>query len=140
MRILVTGSREFTNWAAIRIALTETAGLDPDVTVIHGKNRRGADMITEEVANNLGWRTEPYEAHWTAPCRDECGKRDHRRPGRGGVLYCPAAGNYRNQEMVDTGADVCLAFFKHGARNRGTTDCAKRAKDAGITVVRVVEE
>jgi hypothetical protein len=36
--------------------------------------------------------------------------------------------------MVDLGAGVCLAFFKNGATNRGTADCARRAEKAGITV------
>ena len=136
MRILVTGSREFTSWAAVRIALTETAGLDPDVTVVHG-GARGADTIASEIAGGLGWRTEPHRADWTAPCRDTCGKRDHRRPGRGGVLYCPAAGDYRNQEMVDAGADVCLAFYLPGLPCKGTSDCDRRAVAAGIPVTRV---
>lgn len=96
--------------------------------------------MAEKVSDTHDWPTEEHPADWTAPCRDTCGKRDHRRPGRGGVEYCPAAGDYRNQEMVDAGADVCLAFFKHGARNAGTADCARRAKAAGITVVRIYEE
>jgi hypothetical protein len=139
VRILVTGSRDWTNWAAVRIALTETAGLDHDVTVVHG-GARGADTIASEIAGALGWRTEPHRTDWNAPCRDTCGERDHRRPGWGGVTYCPAAGDYRNQEMVDTGADVCLAFYVHGSLNKGTSDCARRAKAAGITVVRIVQE
>jgi hypothetical protein len=36
--------------------------------------------------------------------------------------------------MVDLGADVCLAFFKTGAANRGTKDCCDRARASGIPV------
>jgi len=36
--------------------------------------------------------------------------------------------------MVATGADVCLAFFKTGATNRGTSGCVAVAKKAGIEV------
>ena len=139
MRILVTGSRDFTDWRAITIALTETADGDRNVTLVQGC-AKGTDFLAAQAARKMGWQVEDHPADWNAPCRDTCGKRDHRRPGRGGVTYCPAAGDYRNQEMVDTGADVCLAFYKQGARNKGTTDCANRAKAAGITVVRIVEE
>lgn len=45
--------------------------------------------------------------------------------------YGRAAGPIRNQEMVDAGADVCLAFPTGGP---GTRDCMRRARDAGIRV------
>lgn len=139
MRILVTGSRDWTDWRTLNLALIETAKSDRDVTLVHGC-ARGTDSLAAAAARKLGWQVEDHPADWNAPCRASCGPRDHRRPGRGGVEYCPAAGDYRNQAMVDQGADVCLAFFVHGSLNKGTTDCATRAKKAGILVVRIVQE
>lgn len=48
-----------------------------------------------------------------------------------------AAGPIRNQAMVDSGADLCLAFpSSRRVRGRtGTGDCMRRAKEAGIPVL-----
>jgi predicted Rossmann-fold nucleotide-binding protein len=43
------------------------------------------------------------------------------------------AGHYRNQEMADTGADLCIAF----PGGRGTADMVRRAAAAGIEIRRV---
>lgn len=117
MRILVTGSREFDNEQVIRYALGQFTQLHGHAhTVIHGAARRGADRIADRVARGWGggMTVELHAADWG--------------------LYGKAAGSIRNQEMVDAGANVCLAFYKKGAGNRGTADCVRRAKLAGIPV------
>jgi YspA, cpYpsA-related SLOG family len=131
MRILVTGSREVPDaaWRMIRDALLEAvAGAAGPHVLVHG-GARGADRIAANVAANLGWRTEPHEATWMAPCRETC-THPPRLPGE----RCVAQGNYRNAFMVGLGADVCVAFFLRGAKNRGTRDCANQAHGAGIRV------
>jgi hypothetical protein len=141
MRILVTGSRDwpagFLSWSKIAIKITEAAGDTPrsTVTVVHGA-ARGVDTYAHQAATVLGFTTEPHHADWDAPCQPEC---DHggRRQRKDGRTYCPAAGNYRNQEMVDAGADVCLAFYIPGLPCVGTSDCDRRATEAGIPVVRI---
>lgn len=123
MRILVTGSREWDDYLVIENALHEAVfqsspeGRWP-VTLVHGA-ARGADSIAAQVASDMAqigfWVTlDPHPADW-----DKHGK---------------AAGFIRNQEMVDAGADVCLAFLQPGAANRGTKDCIARAEKAGIPV------
>ena len=141
MRVLVTGSRDWKDVRAIEQALlayhpADEQGFDlPDKpTLVSGACPRGADRMAETAARFLGWHIERYPADWSAPCRPEC-KPGHRRPtlgGRGGT-YCPAAGNYRNQRMVDAGADVVLAFQLNGSR--GTQDCIDRAEAAGLSVI-----
>jgi hypothetical protein len=121
-RILITGSREWSNRDLIREALMTHAGEDatehPENTVlIHGANPRGADTLGAQEAEKLGYTIEAYPADWR----------------RGKV-----AGNLRNQDMVDTGADVCLAFPT--SSSRGTWDCVRRAKAAGIEVVIIREQ
>jgi hypothetical protein len=121
VRILVTGSRDWDDWCTISEALSETArrlwsGGNPHqalVTVIHG-GARGADLIADAEASLRGWQVAVYRADW----------QKHGKP----------AGFIRNQEMVDAGADICLAFIKNGSR--GATDCAARAERAGIPVRR----
>jgi hypothetical protein len=134
-RILVTGSRDWTDVDRIRNYLLLYSG-GRGTVLVHGKNRRGADKIAHDIASHWPWEIEPHPADWTAPCRDTC-RPGHRRRRWDGAEYCPAAGNYRNQEMVDLGADICLGFLKTGAANVGTLDCVRRAGEAGIRVIRV---
>ena len=117
MRILITGSRDWTDRGMIRRALCRAghdAGVHPqEVTVVHGGCPTGADKIADEVAREFGCRVEKVEADWKA--------------------HGKAAGPLRNQEMVDRGADKCLGFPL--GESRGTRDCMRRAAEAGIPVV-----
>ena len=112
MRILVTGSRNWTDRAAIAQALLDLRMEGPPV-IVHGACPTGADAIADELATSWGWEIERHPADW-----DRHGK---------------AAGPLRNQEMVDAGADVCVAF-PHGD-SRGTRDCMKRATAAGLRLI-----
>jgi YspA, cpYpsA-related SLOG family len=145
VRILITGSREFADREMIRNALLAAVLVysrpGEEVTVITGTSPRrfpagkNADRIAAEEAAKLGFAVEVHEADWDGPCRPEC-RHGPRRVHRYGGEYCPVAGNYRNQVMVDSGADTCLAFLQAGAGNRGTSDCCERAGKAGIPVQR----
>jgi len=121
MRVLVTGSRDFSDEAKVNAALDEVYGQwdgkdGGDFVVVHG-DARGADTLADRWAkatHEIDVRVHPEArpADW-----DQYGK---------------LAGNVRNQEMVNLGADICLAFPLFGSR--GTRDCMKRAKAAGIEV------
>lgn len=123
MRIGVTISRDWDDYEAIEDALSwQCEGcVKPDgktisyhkVTVIHGAWQM--DWFVAGVAHTMGMQTEPHPPNWK-----ERGK---------------AAGPIRNQEMVDSGADVWLAFIKN--KSKGATDCANRAEKAGILTVRI---
>jgi hypothetical protein len=110
VRILVTGSRNFTNRETVLEILSEywEEGVE-DTVLIHG-GARGLDELAADVAFQLGWVEELHFAEW-----ERFGK---------------SAGHIRNQAMVDSGADVCIGFPMAGSR--GTWDCLKRAADAGI--------
>jgi hypothetical protein len=112
MRILITGSRDWTDHATISNALRDAwlfAGRPYETIVIHG-GARGADYLAGTVAKRLGFGVELHKARW-----DEFGK---------------AAGFLRNKEMVDAGADLCLAFIRN--ESKGATMCAALAEKAGI--------
>lgn len=111
-RILVTGSRDWTDIDTIRAALMNEVIVGEQMLVIHGACR-GADMLADKVAQSLGWYREPHPAQWQF--------------GRG-------AGFARNMEMVAAGADVCLAFILNGSKGSG--HCARVAEAAGIPVKR----
>lgn len=122
MRIGVTISRDWDDFKAIEDALYAVCQGPGSllghtisfhkVTVVHGASQM--DFAIAGMAHMLGMGLEPHPADWVK----------HKR----------AAGPIRNQEMVDSGADVWLAFIKGGSP--GATDCARRAEAAGIPVRR----
>jgi hypothetical protein len=117
LRILITGSRFWTDEDAIRQAITIAArGVSSHkITVVHG-GARGADTIAGRVAESFDIDVEVHQANW-------------RRYGK-------SAGHRRNADMVNLGADICLAFPI--GESRGTRGCMKLAEQAGIPV-RVLE-
>lgn len=118
MRILVCGSRTWPDAAFIRRCLDgihEELGLDL-VLVLGGAE--GADKIAEHWAKRNGVYHELYPAKWMQHA-DGCGCVL-------GAAYCKTAGFRRNQEMLDSGIDLVLAFWHD--RSRGTYDTITRAQ------------
>lgn len=124
-RILITGSREWTDHALMKETLLgwgRFMGISDEWPVLVHGAARGADSMAASIWSAMSNPTEAHPAKW-----------DRKLDGS----YNKYAGFQRNQEMVNLGADICLAFLKSGAGNRGTRDCMKRASDAGIEVVEV---
>lgn len=118
MRILVTGSRTLPSETRVCETLDAYTRNHPDpVVVVHGDCPTGTDQFAKHWASSTGAQQEPYPAQWT-------------QHGR-------AAGPLRNQHMVDCGADLCLAFPTPDSR--GTWDCIRRARAAGIPVAVIPE-
>jgi hypothetical protein len=137
VRILVTGNRRFGDYDLALTALSAVRWeFGPHFTVVYG-DAPGADRLLAEMAEERGLGTEAHPAEWAAPCQPDC-RPGHRRTRRDGTNYCPAAGNYRNQAMVDLGADLVLAFLVEPRISpcTGTRDCIRRAEAAGIPVRR----
>lgn len=111
LRILITGSRHYSDRDKIGLVFRNLMKrFKNDEYILISGNARGADKLGEEAAEELGWTVERYPADW-----NRYGKR---------------AGGIRNQAMVDSGADLCLAFPTEGSI--GTWDCVRRAKKADI--------
>jgi hypothetical protein len=125
-RILITGSRHWVELDTIVKAIEEEL-LElktRKVVVVHGDCPTGADALVERYCRTTGnLITERHPADWNI-----------------GHM----AGHHRNQEMVDLGADVCLAFLMSCRSpkctnpkfhfSHGTVDCMKRAESAAIPV------
>lgn len=109
--ILVTGSR---NLLDVGLVIEQLRRLRPD-RVIVGDCPTGADRIARDWCKRTDVTVEVYRADWS-------------REGR-------SAGPLRNAAMVrrakELGATV-LAFPRNG---RGTADCIRKARAAGLTVV-----
>ena len=111
MRVIVCGSRDWTGSESIAREL----GLLPEgTTIIHG-GCRGADTTAARIAYVLRHEVKEFRADW-----ESLGK---------------AAGNIRNQQMLDSGrVDLVLAFHDDLAKSKGTKDMVRRAKKAGVEV------
>ena len=116
-RVLVTGSRNWTDKTAILRALREHANVR-GLVVVHGACPTGADFLADQLAREHGVPVERHPADW----------RGHGRAG----------GFIRNAQMVRLGADVCLAFIRNCSR--GASNTAKLAEDAGIPTFRYTME
>lgn len=138
-RILVTGSRDWSDTTAIGEALSEAirpVWHDRDVVIVHGACPTGADQMAHEWAETFGVIAERHPADWDH-CTDTC-PQGHRRRKRAGdsvhpgllETYCPSAGPRRNRELVALGADLALAFIKGGSR--GASHTALLAERSGI--------
>lgn len=104
-KILVTGSRNWTDRAAIRreLLIEMQRAVDKGRTpiVIHG-NAAGADLIADSVANALGMHRFGVNALWGIGLR---------------------AGPLRNSVMVALEPDIGIAFHPDIAKSKGTKDC-----------------
>lgn len=143
VHVLVTGSRTWDDRQAVADALldawhdaTQVISEQVQFTVVHGDCPTGADAMAKQWAIENGVFHVAVPADWAAPCDATCTP-EHRKVSSRHGDYCPLAGHRRNQLMVDMGADLVLAF--HRSNSRGTADCIRRAKKAGIPV-RILEE
>lgn len=119
MRVMVTGSRDWTNTTLITNELTavlqskEFKRSKGPVVLVSGACRTGADAIAEKVWHSFGLDVEQHPAKW-----NELG------------LY---AGLVRNQEMVESGVDLCLAFIKNNSK--GASHALRLAEEAGVKTI-----
>ena len=109
MRVIVCGSRTWDDADVIRERLDR---LPADVTIVQG-GARGADRIAWMWAGEAGVAFETYPADWDGDGR--------------------AAGPIRNQKMLDSGADLVIAFRSEG-ESRGTDHMCSIAARRGVPV------
>lgn len=113
MRIGVTISRDWFDFSAIERALRDAidsgwTDRPPQVTLVHGASQM--DFAVAGIAYMLGMDLEAHPADWKS--------------------YGKSAGMVRNSEMVNSGADVWLAFIKDASP--GASHCARLAEAEGI--------
>jgi hypothetical protein len=118
-RILITGSRTWTDWNTITEALGEHMSPDDGDVLVHG-GAQGADQMAAIVWHSMcgppfAMRDciEAWPADW-----DTHGRR---------------AGIIRNADMVVSNPDLCLAFIRNGSR--GASHCLGLAVGADIPAV-----
>jgi len=110
MRIIICGGRNYDDLFIVTSTLLEYEAADP--TIIHG-SANGADGLAAQAAILLGYQIERYPADWKKHAR--------------------AAGPIRNKKMLESGADLVIAF----PGGKGTANMVKLAEDAGVPVRRI---
>jgi hypothetical protein len=136
MRIIVIGDR---NWYAPDLAEQVLNRLllrhGPSLVIVHG-GATGIDRSFAEACGEVGIDQEAHPADWGALDHPEAVIRQDSR----GRSYNANAGPIRNQEMIDAGAEMCLAFHRAISASKGTKDCARRAIAAGIRTYLVASD
>lgn len=125
LRLLITGSRNH-QWTAydsqaLLIAVRDIVDKTQKQPVLVHGGATGADTDAARVGQHLfNLQTEVHRADWKK--------------------YGRAAGPIRNKQMVELGADLCLAFPDHpknqgGQGSRGTWNCIDLAQQARIPIL-----
>lgn len=129
MRVIVTGSRDWVRASSVNTALDSVLRKYGRVTLVQGLCPTGADALAHRwvtMRSRTGLVSEVgFPANW-----DKHGRR---------------AGFMRNEEMVQAGAEMVLAFALPCRRktqwcppgvhaSHGTADCVLRARKAKIPV------
>jgi len=118
-RIIVAGSREFTDYALLDRKLTHVLQrLTPDDTAIVSGLARGADLMGKRWAEEHGFDVLPFPANWYP--RGKEGGLDRR------------AGYIRNEEMLKVATHL-VAFWD--GQSPGTSNMIDIARKKGIKVV-----
>lgn len=123
-RIGVTGGRDFADWNLV----AKVVHALPYGVLVHGAASGADDLCAKWWTRMMGRPDEPHQADW-GHCGESCYHPVRTAPD--GSNYCPAAGPRRNQQMVDSGLDLLVAF----PGGRGTADMVLRAGSAGVPVL-----
>lgn len=116
MRVLVCGSRDYSNAEYLNRILSAMHAGTPFTCVIEGE-ARGADTLAREWAQANGVPVKRYPADWTT----------HHR----------AAGPIRNRQMLTDGKpDLVVAFPSVPMpQSKGTRNMVEQATKAGVKVI-----
>jgi len=119
-RVLITGSRDWADYALIEHKLQKLSEMleERPATLVSGACPTGADRMAEAAWSRLfgPWVATPQRLLERHPA-------DWRTNGK-------SAGFIRNKEMVDLGANLCMAFSRN--ESRGTAHTIQLAQAAGI--------
>lgn len=130
MRIMVTGSRKWTDEQAIRMALFPWFFMDEDITLVHG-GAEGADQQAEKAAKVLEQLVNSHPYNGDVTLKVEVIRPQYRKGDYDWNKWAPKK---RNLDMLDTKPDVVLAFKLGYGRTGGTQFTIEHAQRRGIPV------
>jgi len=111
--VLVSGKRDFTDYDRFRKIMDESLkDIEDDIEIVEG-GAKGTDALARRYALERGLKCREFAALWDINGR--------------------AAGPIRNTEMVKfVSGKKCKAVFFWDGRSKGTGDCLRKARKAGI--------
>lgn len=112
MRVLVTGSRDWTDYRCVKSELTKILVSAESFTLVHGDCKEGVDAHADTWAK--GHHPNVIVERWPADWE----------------LHGKAAGPKRNQAMARSGLDLVLAFIVNDSR--GASGCLHEALGWGV--------
>jgi hypothetical protein len=135
MRVLVCGSRHLQDDAFVLSVLsTLNRKRGPITAIIHG-GAKGADRFAGWWASDNGVKVRVFYAKWNDIHHPAAVVKHSLRSGK---PYNVMAGFWRNQKMLKEGQpQLCVAFKKRGAANKGTQDMIDRCVKANVEVMEV---
>lgn len=110
MKVLVCGDRK---WCDIDIILKRLSTLPSNTIIVEG-GCKGADLLSREIALDIGLEVVEFPAAWKK--------------------YGKAAGPKRNIKMLDTKPHLVIAFHNDLANSKDTKHTVTEAKKRGIEV------
>lgn len=112
MRVIVCGSRDWSDQRIIWNVLSTMAEECEDLEIIHG-GARGADTLAGQIAESFNLPVVSMPADWKT--------------------FGRAAGPMRNKDMLGKGPDLVIAFRNDG-KSSGTDHMCQIARRAGVPV------
>lgn len=110
-KVIIAGSRNFTNYYMLKeFCNNALKNIQEPIEIVSG-GAKGADMLGEQYAREVGYPVKLFPAKWNA-----LGK---------------TAGYIRNQEMANY-ADALIAFWD--GKSKGTHHMIETAKSCGLKV------
>ena len=116
-RVLVCGGRDYKDYKHAEAVLNHidgTLSAERTLVIVEG-GAKGADELAHMWATSHSKQVQTYTAQWD--------------------LYGKKAGPIRNQEMLDSGVDLVVAF-PGWLHSKGTEDMVRRAHEAHVRIVR----
>lgn len=111
MKLIIAGSRNFTNYQKLRKACDHFLQDQNNIEIVSGAYYRGADKLGEQYAKEKGYKLTQFPANW-----ERFGK---------------AAGPKRNQQMANYG-DALIAFWDE--KSKGTKNMIGLANQNNLKV------
>ncbi|MCI2230298.1 DUF2493 domain-containing protein [Polaribacter sp. MSW13] len=111
MKLIIAGSRNFTNYQKLKTVCNQFLQNQTDIEIVSGAHYKGADKLGEQYAKEKEYPVTKFPANWNR--------------------YGKAAGPKRNLQMVNY-ADALIAFWD--GKSRGTLNTIKLAKQKGLTI------
>ena len=115
MKIIVAGSRDIKDkdlvWGIIDRIIKDKNLDDDEITIVTGGSR-GVDLMAEQLAKLMSWKSVVMNADWTK--------------------HGKSAGPIRNREMAKV-SDMLIAIWD--GESRGTKNMISEAKQRGLDVV-----